>query len=386
MQLQTNQRPAGGELASILHIGMPKTGSPTLQRTLHGSNHVLKQYGICYPSHLGSSPASHRIMASKLMPAERFPRHLRRCRPQQQADQLYLELKSRIDAAREQGWAKQIILSSEILFRLPQEGYESCFREGIHELLGDQFYIVAYLRAPASAYLALLQQKLKASFKLRPARPPEYRKVIKSYQDLLGGGRIRLRIFDRGELCGGDIVKDFCHHFLPVYPDLVNRLQPAGETNVSLSAESMAVCLLFRKKFCAGTGDKHTKLTRKVISGLRHADALVQASRPTLLPAIRDGIDRAAAPQMRRLRRQWGLEFNNYDYAHLNCSCSSGDVELLDRAKSLDQIICLDFDVIRSVAYVLATETRLADVRKVAQWSISLASSSSSDIHRLLAA
>lgn len=386
MQLQTNQQLVCGEMPSILHIGMPKTGSTTLQRTLHASNTILEEHGICYPSNLKSSPASHRIMASKLMPASRFPRHLHRCKQQQRADELYLELKAKIDAAKQQGKARQVVLSSEILFRLPDNGYKSYFRDSVYDLLGNQLRIAAYLRSPASAYLALLQQKLKASHRLRPVKPPEYKKVIKFYCDHFGRNAISLRIFDRGELVSGDIVSDFCEHYLPAHPDLVAQLQPSVETNVSLSAESMAVCLLFHKKFFAVGGDKRTKLSRRLISGLRQADALVQAERPTLLPAIRDGIDRVAAPQMHWLRRQWCLEFNNYDYSYSAHDKTSAEWETLDGAKSLDQIVCIDYNLIRGIARVLMTETKLAEVRKIAQWSEMLASSSPSEILEMLAA
>jgi hypothetical protein len=384
MQLQTDQRPAGGEMASILHIGMPKTGSTTLQRTLHGSSHILQNHGICYPSNLGSSRASHRIMASKLMPAERFPRHLHRCRQQKRADELYLELKNRVTEARVKGWARQVILSSEILFRLPAEGYKLSFRDSVYDLLGDQFKIVAYLRAPSSAYLALLQQNLKASYTLRPAKPPEYRKVIKSYQNLFGEDRICLRVFDRADLFGDDIVQDFCHHYLPAHGGLADQLVLAGETNVSLSAESMAVCLLFRKRFYGMNDNKHSKLSRNVVSGLRQADALIQAKRPALLASIQAGIDRAAAPQIKWLHKQWGLEFKNYDYSHLNCELDATQLALLDQASSLDKIVRMDVGVIKDLAHLLATKTKLEGVPKVARWSAKLASCSQSEILRML--
>jgi hypothetical protein len=148
----------------------------------------------------------------------------------------------------------------------------------------------------------------------------------------------------------------------------------------------MAVCLLFRKKFYGMKDNNHSKLSGLVVSGLRQADALVQAGRPALLPSIQTGIDRAAAPQIRWLRKQWGLEFKSYDYSHLNHDSKSGEIEALDRVKSLDQIIHMDFDVIKNVAHVLATQTRVADVPTVAKWSAALASYSHSEILSLLAA
>lgn len=320
------------------------------------------------------------------MPAAHFPRHLHRCRPQKLADELYLELKSRIAEAREKGWARQVILSSEILFRLPAAEYRSCFRDCVYDLLGDQFKIVAYLRAPASVYLALLQQKLKASCKLRPATPPEYKKVIKSYQSLFGEECIHLRVFERNDLFAGDIVQDFCHHFLSIHPDLCNRLQLSGESNVSLSAESMAICLLFRKQFYGMKDNKHSQLSRKVISGLRLVDELINAKRPALLASIQAAIDHTAAPQIRWLSKQWGLEFKNYDYSYLDWEVSPEETALLNQAKSLHQIIQIDLGLIKEAAHVLATQTKLADASRVAKWATKLASSSHSEILSLLAA
>lgn len=371
-------------MTSILHIGMPKTGSTTLQRTLHASSHILHGHGICYPSHLRSSRASHRIMAAKLMPAASFPRHLHRYREQTYADELYSELRDKVAEAKKRGWAKQIILSSEILFRLPAASYSLAFRDSVCDLLGDSFRIVAYLRAPSSVYLALLQQKLKGSSRLRPAQPPEYKKIIKSYVDLFGKERIKLQVFDRTCLLDGDIVKDFCHNYLLEHSSLFDQLVPAGETNVSLSAESMAVCLLFRKHFYGMKDNKHSKLSRKVVSGLRHADALIQAGRPVLLPSIQECIDQAAAPQMRWLRNQWGIEFKNYDYKLVNSQISDDQSTLLDQANSLEGIVCLNIGTVKDVAGVLATLTNIAEVPKVARWCESLASSSHAEILNLL--
>jgi hypothetical protein len=373
-------------MQSILHIGMPKTGSTTLQRTFHASGHVLRKQGICYPHNLSSSPASHRIMASRMMPADSFPRHLQRCRPQEKADEFYHELKEQISVARKGGHAQRVILSSEILFRPPRNGYTSLFRESVYDLLGDRCQVVAYLRAPSSVYLALLQQKLKASRKIRPPKPPDYKGTIFSYCDLFGDERIRLRVFDRTCLFRGDIVQDFCHHFLPEHTNLTDQLVPAGETNMSLSAESMALCLLFQKEFSMTTDSGRSRLSRKVIAELRHADALVKAKRPELLPSIRECIDRAAAVQMTWLRDEWGIEFPGYDYGLCSQALRHSHDALLDQADSLEKIVRLEIGLVRDLARLLATQTRLAEIKRVARWSATLADSSELDILELLQA
>ena len=319
-------------------------------------------------------------MASKLMPAAAFPRHLNRCREQAKADQLYNELRDKIVEAKSGGSARQIILSSEILFRPPTASYALAFRDSVIDLLGDSFQIVAYLRAPSSAYLALLQQKLKGSCKLRPAQPPHYKKVLKAYIDLFGRERISLRVFDRVSLFEGDIVKDFCHSYLADHPQLVDQLVPAGEANVSLSAESMAVCLLFRKHFYGMKENKHSKLSRKVVSGLRDADTLIQAERPALLPSIQACIDSAAAPQLKWLRKQWGIEFKNYNDALLDSELSADQSELLDQANSLEKIVCLDLERVKDLAHLLATQTKVAEVSKVTKWCDKLAAASQAEI------
>ena len=97
---------------------------------------------------------------------------------------------------------------------------------------------MAYLRKPSEHYLSGLQQKIKWStvVRMRP-RPKEYRKVLESYDACFGPSAVSARLFHRDHLENGDIVADFCKHYLAEFRIDPAKLGVVGRVNETLSAE-----------------------------------------------------------------------------------------------------------------------------------------------------
>jgi hypothetical protein len=144
-----------------------------------------------------------------------------------------------------------------------------------------------------------------------------YRQVIQSYRNAFPPAEISLVPFERQSLAAQDIVVDFCQRFLSD-----TRLEPSSlvrsdDSNVSLSAESMALSMLYRRTFWPNHDDIHMPGSKKIINLLRRADQRVGASRPLLREEVRQEIEGLASKDLLWLRRKHGFVFEDIDYDKL---------------------------------------------------------------------
>src|SRR5690554_2935238 len=66
-------------MKTILHIGMPKTGSTALQECLRASRDKLAAKGVLYPANPPGCPFNnHRMLVFGFTPYQRLPRHILR--------------------------------------------------------------------------------------------------------------------------------------------------------------------------------------------------------------------------------------------------------------------------------------------------------------------
>ena len=338
---------------TILHIGMPKTGTTTLQRTFSANAEQLALWGICYPTQLTSSSINHRILAYCAMDPSSYPRHMRAFRDVEVSERLLAELKDRL-ASQIQAidGPSALVLSAESLYTRIRK-HKQQYYSGYIDSLGDRLSVSAYLRSPAKSYLSICQQKLKASQKLSSIRPARYKQVIQSYQDAFPSAAISLVPFERQSLIGLDIVVDFCQRFLSD-----TRLDPESlvrddDSNVSLSAESMAMSMLYRRAFWPKHDDIHTPGSKKIINLLLKADQRVGASRPSLREEVRHEIESLASRDLLWLRRKHCFVFEDIDYEQLKHPVVSLPVKR--QPKLLSEVVDLDQSKIREIVDVLAS-------------------------------
>jgi hypothetical protein len=338
---------------NILHIGMPKTGTTTLQSTLTANAGLLSDCGICYPVGLSSSPCNHRILACLAMDPRSYPRHMWRFRDPRLSQELFAELREKLAAQIEgSSSASVLVLSAEALFtriRRHRRKQYAAFADS----LGTHLAIVSYLRSPAKFYLSVCQQKLKASQKISPIASARYRQVIQSYQDIFPSAEISLIAFERQSLIGQDIVVDFCQRFFSDTSLEPSSLVRADDSNVSLSAESMAMSMLYRRYFLSKHDDVHVPESSKMIKLLRKADQLVGASHPSLLEGVRHEIESLASKDLFWLRSRHGLVFNDINYDKLRWNLLS--TPLKRQPRLLSDIVHLDESKIREIVDVLAS-------------------------------
>lgn len=360
---------------TILHIGMPKTGTTTLQRTFSANAELLARSGICYPTQLTSSSINHRILAYCAIDPSSYPRHMRAFRDVEVSERLLTEFKGRIATqVRAIDGISALVLSAESLYTRIRKHKQQYYSRYINSL-GNRLSVSAYLRSPAKSYLSRCQQKLKASQKISLIAPARYRQIIQSYQDTFPSAEIFLVPFERQSLAGQDIVVDFCKRFLSD-----TRLEPSSlvrtdDSNLSLSAESMALSMLYRRAFWPDHDDIHTPGSKKIINLLRRADQRVGASRPSLREEVRQEIEALASKDLLWLRRKHGFVFEDIDYDKLRQQVVSLPVRrqpsLLSEVVDLDQSKFLEIiDVLAATGFFRKSTARIDWLKMMGSLSV----------------
>jgi hypothetical protein len=367
-------------MQTILHIGMPKTGTTSLQNTFAASARALQDHSVCYPTGLASSSCNHRILANAIMPAERFPRHMAAFRNREVADGLYRELLDSIDQGVRRLSPRVLLLSSESLFRGPRTEYRDTFEKTVEGFGGNDVRVVAYLRSPSGIYLALLQQKVKASHTLLPLRSPSYLRSLRRYGKLFGRKSVSPRVFERDKLQQNDIVHDFHHHFLEPHGVPLSALNYQGDKNTSLSGESMALCVLFWQRFFPDADNLLTRTSRQLVQTLGNADKAAGAGRPRLKSSVVAFLDSLAVPQLTVLKEKWGIKFSDYDYESTGPRPASHSYVAREIPKRISDIVELNMNTLRAISNFAAKAPRFALVREYRDWFLEVARTAPTEI------
>jgi hypothetical protein len=293
----------------ILHIGMPKTGTSTLQQALSAHGRALHDAGILYPDTPGTK-TDHNALSCLLLPSERIQREFRspgRSLESVRAlgDEFWNDVGRQVSRAR----ATTAVLSSEYLFHYRDEDVQA-----LHALLRplfDHIEVVAYVRHPADYYLSMAQQKVKASYAIRAPREfrAQYAVCIKRYVAEFDG-RVSVRAFEREALVGGSIVQDFASHFLPAIPGPPSELDIA-EVNTSMSAEAMCIIQSLRRHAWPDQNDVFIPESQHIMWTLNDIRDEIEQSVPRLKPAIDAGITVRHRPELDWLQSEFGVVFHH---------------------------------------------------------------------------
>jgi len=195
-----------------LHIGTGKTGTTSIQRTLGQNREALRDRGFAYPETPG--PVSHTKLAVFLQ--ESAGAGVGRMQLRAGPTSLFLKpLQEEIAALPDT--VHTVIFSSEHLF---SRGMESGALPQLRALLGtmfDRFRVVVYLRRQDELAISRLSTRLKAGRAPDAVFPASertrsgfnYDLGLAPWVDTFGLDSITARIFARGEMAGGDVVRDF---------------------------------------------------------------------------------------------------------------------------------------------------------------------------------
>ncbi len=339
-------------MRTVLHIGMPKTGSTALQDLMRASRPHLEERGVLYPANpAGCGFNNHRMLIFGFVPFHRLPRHIlqhpeyTRWNLREHYAAMLATLRDQIGAVR----PRHMVLSSESLFRRLHLPARWKLSRTLAPIMEDAV-IAAYLRRPSAFYLSNLQQRLRHSHVIGPVRTPSMYKILRDYGATFGRAAVRPRVYHRDSLLGGDIVHDFLGAYLGDAAIDPARLTPGGNANETLSAESMDVLRRFRETFHPGIDNVPLKSGVLLARTLRQAEEAAGAGRPRLRPHVAEMID-YARPDPLLLRDAYGIVFPDIDYRRFE----RGRTAPVPRKDwRLDELILIDAGIrrrlLRSVA------------------------------------
>lgn len=243
----------------ILHFGMHKTGSSSIQDTLF---HARRVGGAIYLS-LGHANASGAVQA---LAQGRSSEGLQRRRGWPEERLAHKRQRAiRLLGHAAQGPGERFILSAEALSHLDVDELQTVVEQiGCHF---DQVTAVGYIREPVGYMSSAFQQHVRAGHaqKCHPSEfYPHYRRSFEKFEQVLGPQGVQYWPFDPGCFPGGDVVRDFCSRL-----GIVVDAADLRRVNESLSAEAIRLLWIFRHhRGSAARGAAGVQLNRCLVERL----------------------------------------------------------------------------------------------------------------------
>lgn len=289
---------------AILHIGSPKTGTTTLQKTLASLRRDIAAEGVLYPFFKGSVNHGRLSLLGRNDPPMREFRQEEQLNIQDYRREGRRALSS-VCHQMGKGDFHTLVLSSEYLFYQAQNFELDMLHDRLSEIV-DEIVVVAYLRDPVAYYTSMALQMFKASEVAQGPYAPRYLEILDAYASRFN---ITVRHFQRDTLHQGDLVADFFHHFLPGLD-----IPSPALFNDSLSPEGTKLLNLHRAQYFPGKNDIFYPEGRRLIRMLREAETAAPptaeaAAKTVLRPEIAAFIEDRFDAQRDGLRDRFGIDF-----------------------------------------------------------------------------
>lgn len=247
-----------------LHVGMPKTGTTSIQQYLHDSRSLLRRYGYVVP--LCPGRTNHRNLTQYALPDDSRA-NIRRAKglTSVEAVKRFRESFAAKFAAEARGWGadENILLTGEHLILLTGEEEFDRLKELLAAAGNRDVQVLIYLRRQDEFYVSLYSQAIKnggtadwvalgekinpdAIGNEVPATLFEYDKVVANWSAAFGSANVRVRAFERRQLVREDVVPDF---LAAVHCDALSALAPSVRTNRSLDVRSIEYLRRLNKLF-----------------------------------------------------------------------------------------------------------------------------------------
>ena len=227
----------------VVHMGMHKTGTTSVQKyfhhtplpgvsyvTSHGSNHSrLFLLMFADPAHVATQGAF----------TEDGPEAVARLSQERTEAQQAVEAQLHALA----GTGHTVIFSAEQI-SAPPFSEARARMHGFFRGFTDDLTAVGYVRAPLSYAVSAFQQRLRGPQPLDPQALcllPRYRVRFQQMDALFGRANVHLGRFAPAALRGGDVVSDFAHRIGVTLPG-----PPPARSNESLSLEATALLYMHR--------------------------------------------------------------------------------------------------------------------------------------------
>ena len=191
---------------AIVHIGMHKTGSSSIQRALR----AYDGDAFCYPR-IGRKPSHNWLPTALSATGEHQAKALAQKTAKRLEDRPGAELRLELERIIAQASSKPVIISSEGIYCLPLETLDAL--KTFLDRNFSSYEIASYVRPPASFITSVFQQSVRSNHQTRfnvSNAYPRYRERFERFDQLFGRSRVKLWKYEPAMFPDGDIVRDFC--------------------------------------------------------------------------------------------------------------------------------------------------------------------------------
>ena len=204
-----------------LHIGIPKTGTTTIQKYLVENRGILNGEGFLVPWQSRKENINHIYLVNYAADESGMYRFRFVCNTRNVRQIRSFRKKFKRDLRNEiMGYeGSNVILSNEHCYKYLTSTEELIRLRDLFEGLYDELKIIVYIREQSEHLCSQYSTAVKNSmtkvimgiedFAKRTFY--NYNEMLRPWEEVFGIDNIVLRVFDREKLTGGDIISDFCH-------------------------------------------------------------------------------------------------------------------------------------------------------------------------------
>ncbi|MCW4151726.1 hypothetical protein OM427_19605 [Halomonas sp. 18H] len=310
---------------ALLHIGTPKTGTTSIQRSLFSQQEQLGDIEVP----VGEGGNQH-YLALLYQPYKRLPRGFKSMYADQEAlekavGSLHEWFHKKLDAASD------LVLSSEFLSKFNVQEITS-LKEDLEKSGYVDIRVVVYVRDVSEYYVSSLQQLLKASHKVSDPSSFKYdfRPIINKFRRVFGDV-VQVKKYDRSVLKDECVVQDFFSHCCDFFGKNIEGVK-SYKDNSGLSLESMYLLKGYREKYHGSDHNRFKPDSNLLISLMQDETVNYKRNKPKLLDSVAALLESTHANDMMWLYKQYGIDIckkrskNSVDPAELGENPSLTDL------------------------------------------------------------
>lgn len=238
----------------ILHVGMHKTGTTSIQHSLQGFSGGRVRYAdLGNPNHSGPISAA---FSDRL---DRDGLQWRRGRSVEKLEELRKSTLARLREELALQDFDKFIISGEGIVRLSAQSLDNMRRILLQHV--DEVRVFAYVREPVGYSASALQQRIKGGYAGTELSRPEYRAKFQRLIRVFGAAHFTTREFSRSTLLNGSVVADFCDLWgIPFDSSREVRV------NESLAEPALKLLYLFNRSCAPSLGEAKAKHARRALT------------------------------------------------------------------------------------------------------------------------
>lgn len=300
----------------IIHIGMPKTGSTAIQKTLARNRDLLRENGILYPANPTpfTNQAKHLIFLPLLCRGDvdqwkNFPGGAQKIRETYGHEFDFYDY-----------WIndliKQIVIAQPHTLVLSEEGLFAAFgrinskiHNNLEKFLSDigsslsEVEIVGYIRSPADYYLSMCQERIKRYASIKGFSFANYIEKLKTINKIYNSQH-QIFAFDKKFFPLGDVVRHFTKTILRY--ELASNEMP----NETISAAAMFILEDYWTLTLSKDSVKASHQEMKsLLTVIRLAEERIKLPKPTLKSSVRAMLMHSMVDDMEWLKDFYEIDF-----------------------------------------------------------------------------